>query len=128
MPVARFSSAARASMPAERSSATTSAPARRQPARAGRRAAADLQHPPPGDVPEQVGVGLAQPLGAPQEVGVAEVGAVLGEVGRRRGVPPAPVGAGGLVLAGRAPGDAAGRGIAVAAQRAARRRGRRGGS
>ena len=88
-----------------------------QPPRAGRRAAADLQHPPAGDVAEQVRVGLAQPLGAPQEVGVAEVGAVLGEVGRRGGVPPAAVGADRLRGADRPAGDAAGGGVAVAAQR-----------
>ena len=63
-----------------------------QPPRARRRAAADLQHPAAGDVAEQVRVGLAQPLGAPEEVDVAEVGAVLGQVGGRGGVPPAAVG------------------------------------
>ena len=60
--------------------------------------------------------GLPQPLRAPQEVDVPEVGAVLREVGRRGGVPPAPVGAHGLPRPGRAAGHATGRRIAVAAQ------------
>ena len=65
------------------------APWRREPARARRRPAADLQHPPPGDVAEQRGVGLAQALRAPDEVGVAEEVAVLGVVVVGVGVPPA---------------------------------------
>ena len=60
-----------------------------QPARARRRAAADLQHAAPGDVAEQARVGLAQPLRAPDEVDVADVAAVLGEVVVGVGVPPA---------------------------------------
>ena len=63
-----------------------------QPARARRRAGPDLQHPRPGDVAEQSRVGLAQPLRAPDEVGVADVAAVLGQVVVGVGVPPAPAG------------------------------------
>ena len=85
-----------------------------QPPGARRRAAADLQHPPARDVAEQPRVGLAQPLGPPQEVRVAQVGTVLGEVGRRRGVPPAAVGPHRLGLGHRAALHPAGQRVAVA--------------
>ncbi len=64
------------------------------PACALRGAAPDLEDPPPrevGGVAEQVRVDLAQPLGAPDEVVVAEEVAVLVEVLPARAVPPAPV-------------------------------------
>ena len=68
-------------------SPTGSAPCVDQPAAALRRAGADLEHPRARDVAEQVGLGLAEPLGAPQEVGVAEEAAVLGLILGRRAPP-----------------------------------------
>jgi hypothetical protein len=88
-----------------------------QPAGAGRGPAADLQHPPSPDVAEQVGVGLPQALGAPQEVHVAEVVAVFGQVGGGGRVPPPAVGPRGLRLPGPAAGHPAGRRVPVGAQR-----------
>ena len=64
-------------------------PGRRSQREHWRRAAADLEHPAAGDVAEQARVGLAQPLRAPDEVGVAEEVAVLGLVVVGLGVPPA---------------------------------------
>ena len=65
---------------------------------------------PARDVAEQVGVGLAQPLRAPDEVGVAEELAVLGLIVVGVGVPPAAVGAHGCRVAspGAAPTPTAG--------------------
>jgi small subunit ribosomal protein S1 len=74
----------------------TRAPCPDQPAGALRGAAPDVEHVLAGDVPEQPGVLLAQALGAPEQVGVAEEVAVLVLVGRRLGVPPAAVGPGAL--------------------------------
>ena len=73
----------------ERSSATTCAPwptSQRRTARRRSRPRAPGARP---TVAEQVGVGLAQPLRAPDEVGVAEEVAVLGLVVGGGGVPPA---------------------------------------
>ena len=117
IPVDRFSSAARASIPAERSSATTSAPACRSQRAQGAEPQPISRTRRPATSPEQVRVGLAQPLGAPQEVGVAQVRAVLGEVGGRGGVPPAAVRPRRLRVPGRTAGHAAGGRIAVAAER-----------
>ena len=69
--------------PAERSRRDRPAPWVGEPARARRRAAADLQHPAPGDVAEQARVGLAQALRAPDEVDVAD-GARRARRGSRR--------------------------------------------
>ena len=92
-PGGRFSSAARASIPPERSSATTSAPGAPQPARAGRRAAADLEHAPAARRPR---AGAPRPPAAPP--GTRGTRRRRGRrrarpVVRRVGVPPAPVGA-----------------------------------
>ncbi|GAB3940644.1 hypothetical protein GCM10027614_24650 [Micromonospora vulcania] len=78
-----------------------------QPAGGGRGAAAHLQHPSPGQVAEQSGIGLAQPLRAPDEVHVAEERAVLGLVVVGVAVPPAPVGPPGLGVTDPAPGHPA---------------------
>ena len=64
---------------------------RGQPAGGGRGAGADLQDPPPGDRPEQPGVGLAQPLRAPDEVDVAQERRRARPGSRRR---PCPTSAG----------------------------------
>ena len=55
----------------------------------------DLQHPPPGHLAEQAGVGLVQPLRAPDQPARQEV-TVLGQVVVGGRVPPAPVAAGAL--------------------------------
>jgi hypothetical protein len=96
-----------------------------QPAGAGRRAAADLDDPAPRHVAEQVRIGLPEPLGPPEEVGVTEIGAVFREVRRRGSVPPSAVRAGGFLDSGRPAGDAACCGIAVTAEGKAGERGRR---
>ncbi len=79
---------------------------RRQPARAHRRSAADLEHPPAGDVAEQVRVVLAQVLRAPHEVRDAEERAVLGVVVVGVAVPRRAVGAHGGRGRRRSPADA----------------------
>ena len=72
-------------------SATTSAPWVASQRARGRGAAADLQHPARRrPAPSRSGVGLAQPLRAPDEVDVAEERAVLGLVVVGVGVPPVP--------------------------------------
>ena len=67
-----------------------------QPSGAGGRTTSDLKHLPTADRAEQPGVGLAEPLRAPDEVDVAEEPAVLGLVGVGVSVPPGPVGGPGL--------------------------------
>ena len=74
----------------------------RQVAGAGRRSAADLEDAEPGDVTEQMDVGLAQVLRAPDQVDVAQERTVLGVVGGRVGIPPPPVGCPGNLLIRRA--------------------------
>ena len=58
----------------------------------------------PRDLAEQAGVGLAQALGPPDEVVVAEEGPVLGVVAVRLDVPPGPVRPRGLDRISLAPG------------------------
>src|SRR4029079_1258148 len=77
-----------------------------EPARAGCGAAADLQHPASRDVAEQARVGLPHALRAPDEVDVADVAAVLGQVVVGVGVPPGatrPLRLGGADIAPRDP-------------------------
>ncbi len=69
-----------------------------QPAGALRATAADLQDGAAADLAEQPGIGLPQPLRAPQEVGVAEEGAVFGLVVVGGGVPVAAAGPPGAVV------------------------------
>src|SRR4051794_19547398 len=70
-------------------------------------------------------VGLAQPLRAPEEVDVPQVGTVLCEIGRRGGIPPPPVRPGRLRGPDAAARHAAGGGIAVLGDRQTRGGGRR---
>src|SRR4051794_34478640 len=60
-----------------------------------------------------MGVGLAEALRAPEEVDVAQVAAVLGEVGARGGVPPPPVRPDRLGSSGRAASHPARRRVPV---------------
>ena len=81
----------------------------RRPAATGRTGAApaaDLEHPPAGDVAEQPRVGLGQAFRSPDEAGVAEEGPVLIEVGVGLGVPPGAVGPHRLGLPDLPPADA----------------------
>src|SRR5207248_7434873 len=78
---------------------------RPEPARAGRLAAADLQHPQSADLAEQARLGFAHAFGTPDEVGVTEEVAVFGLVVVRVGVPPAEVRGDCLAAGDRAVGD-----------------------
>ena len=110
MPLRASSARACRSWPSDTSNAVTRAPAADEPACALGRAAAHLEHVPVDDVAEQVRVGLAQALRAPQQVGVAEERAVLVLVVQRGGVPPGAVGRGALLGARLAVRDRGGRG------------------
>jgi hypothetical protein len=70
-------------------------PLRHQPPRALRRTAADLQHPPPAHLAEEVRGGLVHAFRAPHEPAVTQELPVLGLVVVGVAVPPAAVGAGG---------------------------------
>ena len=75
-----------------------------QPPGGGRGPAAHFQHPPAGHVAQQPGVRFAYPLGAPDEVHVAEEAPVLGLVRVGVAVPPAAAGPPILVATDRPPG------------------------
>ena len=92
------------SIPIDRSLATTRTSwCARQPARALGGAGADLEHRHPVAHPEQVELGLGPALRPPDELAVAEEGAVLGVVVVGLAVPPGPVRRAGLVPADRPP-------------------------